>query len=424
MLFTPEYVERLTQLLAIDTVTPMETGRPSCIAQANACFSQWAQALGMRELFNGAGALPEAAQVPLSVQRHLQAHDDFLDWQPHVVLEAGRGDWTRTVMFNFHMDTVSPHLPVRVQGGCIQGRGAVDNKGPGLAVLAALDGLRREMPQALDNLRVLIQVVAGEEGGAMGVYGTRHLCGLGHQGRLNIFVEPSAGGYFDASTTSMTFEIAMAGEDSTDDFPQHGDNASLALAFIAQAMAAELAEPLRQLQVKLVLAGLHTGQHHNRVYGSGRCLFNFAYRSAAQAKDAETLVEQAFANALLACQQRFAGCEPFARTARRLPDTCNARWLKRGLPVLNNTHAQLRGVLAEAGLLPNEDPSQAFTCDAMWGQGRDAYSIVWGPGSLADNGAHTDREQVRISDLEGFAQDVHRLLRCLAHQAPIGVNQG
>ncbi|HDS0919416.1 TPA: M20/M25/M40 family metallo-hydrolase [Pseudomonas putida] len=424
MLFTPEYVAKLEALLNIDTVTPMETGEPSSIAQANACFSQWAQQIGMREVFNGAGALPAAEQVPVPVQRRMAGMPGFLESQPHLVLEVGEGVAPHTVMFNFHMDTVSPHLPVRVDGTCVHGRGAVDNKGPGLALLAALEGLRTRHPQVLEQVRVLIQVVAGEEGGAMGVYGTRHLCALGYQGRLNVFVEPTGGGYFDASTTSMTYEVSMDGEDSTDDFPQQGDNATLVLGFVAQSMAARLAAPLQQLQVKMTLAGLHTGMHHNRVYGSGRCLFNFAYRSAVLARDAEGLVDEAFKHALQECQARFAGCQPFARTVERLQATCQARWLKRGLPVLDNHDAALQCLLAEAGIVPNPDPAQAFTCDAMWAQGQDAYSVVWGPGSLAANGAHTSREHVSVTELEHFAQAVQTLLITVARQATSTAKQG
>ncbi|WP_158296365.1 M20/M25/M40 family metallo-hydrolase [Pseudomonas viciae] len=424
MLFTDKYVDRLEQLLCIDTVTPMETGQPSCIAQANMLFAQWAQAVGMREVFNGPGALPDEARVPVSVQRRMNEAPQFLAWQPHSVLEIGNGPRERTVMFNFHMDTVSPHLPVQVVDGCVQGRGAVDNKGPGLAVLAALEALQMQEPQVLDDIRVLIQVVAGEEGGAMGVYGTRYLCEQGYLGCLNIFVEPTGPGYFDASTTSMTYEVRMDGRDSTDDFPQQGDNASLVLGFIAQAMAAQLAEPLHALQVKMTLAGLHTGIHHNRVYGSGHCLFNFAYRSTAQARDAEVLIEQAFDQALQQCGSRFAQSPPFLMTVERLRTTCSARWLKRGLPVLNNRHVALQRLLGEAGIVPNPDAEQAFTCDAMWAQGNGAYSVVWGPGSLADNGAHTSREYVSINDLDTFAVAVKGLLRRFAEPIENTLKQG
>ena len=412
MLFTDRYVQRLVQLLEIDTVTPMESHQASQIAHANAVFADWAASLGMRVVFAGPGEVRahDDYVTPRTVERLCHAHEDFLDWQPHTVLEIGHGPKHRTLMFNFHMDTVSPHLPVRLREGCVHGRGAVDNKGPGLAVLAAIEEVQHTHPQVLRDIRLLIQVVAGEEGGAMGVYGTRYLCERGLVGALNVFVEPSGDGYFDASTTSMTYEIRMDGNDSTDDFPERGDNASLILSFMAQEMARSLAEPVKALDVKMTLAGIHTGLHHNRVYGSGHCLFNFSYRSADAGRQVAEQVDQAYAAALECCRVALSGLHPFSFTIERLLSTCSASWLKRDLPVLNNRDAAMETVLMNAGINRNTCSAEAFTCDAMWAQADDAYSIVWGPGSLALNGAHTALEHVRLDDLESFTRAVHRLI--------------
>ena len=416
MLFDRLFQEELMALLAMDSVTPMETGLAVDLAAANGAFAALAKRVGMRVRYNGPGSLDgaEPSNIPLSVQRRAGAMPDFFEGQPNLVLEIGEGGPDRTVMFNFHMDTVSPHLPASRDGDVIRGRGAVDNKGPGVAVLAALDRLREERPELLRKLRVLIQSVSGEEGGAMGVYGTRHLVSLGHVGRLNVFVEPTQGRYFDASTCSMTFEVAFDGAGSTDDFPERGDNATVALGFIAQSMAARLAVVCERIGMKLTVAGLHTGLQHNRVYGEGRLLLNLAYTTQAAGLVAIGEVESAFVAARETFVREFGSRPVFARTASRLRETCKASWLKAGLPVLNNRDAEMEAVLAGIGLHRNEELSESFTCDAIWAQAPGRYSIVFGPGSLADNGAHTAGEHVHLAELEEFSQAVLRLLIAFA----------
>lgn len=411
MLFSDKYVQRLTELLSIDTVTPMETSSASCIAEANDLFIGWATSLGMELIFCGPGDITCGDYlVPKKVEELCFSNPDFLAWQPHAVLTLGNGSKERTLMFNFHMDTVSPHLPVYLEDGCVYGRGAVDNKGPGLAVLAAIEELANTHPEILRDIRIIIQVVSGEEGGAMGFFGTRYLCDQGYSGVLNVFVEPTGEGYFDASTTSMTFEIRMDGKGSTDDFPERADNASLIIAFIAQEMAQQLCAPLAELSVKMTLAGIYTGLHHNRVYGSGYCLFNFSYRSAEVGYSVSDLVEVAYNAAINRFKKVFGMLHPFVLSSDRLQSTCSAIWLKRNLPVLNNRSPDMEEVLSVAGIHRHACDSDAFTCDAMWAQKDDAYSIVWGPGSLGDNGAHTADEHVHLKDLESYTRAVRDLI--------------
>ncbi|MBJ7311269.1 M20/M25/M40 family metallo-hydrolase [Rugamonas sp. CCM 8940] len=417
MLLDSDYTAALLALMRIDTVTPMEDGDGALHASANQAYAALAEGLGMRVVFAGAGCLPEQADavVPTTIARRMAEQADFLQRQPHLVLELGRGDAEHTLMFNFHMDCVGPHLPASLDCGVLRGRGAVDNKGPGVAVLAALAAVRRQCPQIFDSTRVLVMAVAGEEGGAMGVYGTRHLIERGFVGRLNVFVEPSDGAYFDASTTSMTWEARVDGQGSTDDFPDQGQNATLMLAFLAQHMAAVLSPRMVALGVKMTLAGLHTGHQHNRVYGEGRLLFNFAYADAAGAQAARAAVEAAFDGGLAAFADRFGARPPFVRSAASVREVCHASWIKCGLPVLNNRHGELESVLASVGLLRNTNINEAFTCDAMWAQRPGAYSIVFGPGSLARNGAHTAAEHVAIAELEAFAVATARLIVAFAH---------
>jgi acetylornithine deacetylase len=244
----------------------------------------------------------------------------------------------------------------------------------------------------------------------MGVYGSRWLAAQGYLGRLNIFVEPTDGFWFDRSTTSMTAEVVFAGDGSTDDFPEQGHNSTVALGYLAAGMASALSEQLNHLGVKMTVAGLHTGTQHNRVYGEGRLLFNFAYSDIKQAHIARGLIETAFASVSARFTKKFNDLTPFCLTALDLKKLCHFGWLKYGLPVLNNRNPKLEAMLAGCGLRRNIDLTQAFTCDAMWGQGDGLYSVVLGPGSLSRNGAHTDREAVSSAELEAFCAVTVRLL--------------
>lgn len=412
MLFSPRFKAALLALMEINTVTPMEDGTQSDHRRANQVYAALAEEIGMKVVFSGEGQLPEHADanVPLMIKRCMTAQPDFLARQPHLILELGHGDVEHTLMFNFHMDTVAPHLPVSMEDGVVRGRGAVDNKGPAIALLVALDQLRQRHPNIFATTRVLIMAVGGEEGGAMGVYGTRYLVTRGFIGRLNVFVEPSDGSYFDASTTSMTYEVSFDGRGATDDFPEQGENATLTLAYLAQYMAASMSQTMAELAVKMTVAGLHTGHHHNRVYGEGRLLFNFAYANDIAAQAAQQAVDAAFDSGVIAFSAKFKDLSPFMRSAACVREVCHGRWLKRNLPVLNNRHPELEALLGTVGLLRNADISEAFTCDAMWAQRPDAYSIVFGPGSLGANGAHTDDEFISIANLEDFADTVAQLI--------------
>jgi acetylornithine deacetylase/succinyl-diaminopimelate desuccinylase-like protein len=62
---------------------------------------------------------------------------------------------------------------------------------------------------------------------------------------------------------------------------------------------------------------------------------------------------------------------------------------------------------------PADQP--AFTCDAIWLHGvPDTGTVVLGPGSLAANNAHADREFADLADLEDFAAVIARVLTTFA----------
>nr|WP_225445707.1 M20/M25/M40 family metallo-hydrolase [Paenibacillus arenosi] len=310
------------------------------------------------------------------------------------------------------MDTVDGSFPVTYDGETFVGRGAVDMKGPGVALLAGIEAALRDKPDLTDSYTIIIQCVSGEEGGAMGVYGTKVLVDQGWYGRLNVFAEPSNGVYFDKSTTSMTARIVVEGKDATDDAPHSGHNATLLLGFIAQQLFANLSVPITEAGGKMCLAGLHTGQMHNKVYGSGQLLMNFAYLSTEAGQQFRLWIEDAFADAVHRFSDTFSTIAGSALTAKDREQICRLEWVKQGLPVLNNRDESLERFLGALGLerSPDDHLHETFTCDAMWAQREESYTIVYGPGSLEKNLAHADGEWITRQQLEEYANSIRHLL--------------
>jgi [amino group carrier protein]-lysine/ornithine hydrolase len=104
----------------------------------------------------------EADAVAFLQQR---ARDDGLrvrtDGAGNFLAEAGRG--AREVWLVGHIDTVPGHIPVRIEGGELWGRGAVDAKGPLAAFYAAA---RRRLDDP--DLRILVAGCVDEEGTSLG----------------------------------------------------------------------------------------------------------------------------------------------------------------------------------------------------------------------------------------------------------------
>ncbi|NLX21410.1 MAG: M20/M25/M40 family metallo-hydrolase [Phycisphaerae bacterium] len=71
---------------------------------------------------------------------------------------------------NAHVDTVAPHLPPRVEGDIIHGRGAVDDKGPCLVMMLAMQLLAEARTRfgLRPACEVLLQFVIDEETGGNG----------------------------------------------------------------------------------------------------------------------------------------------------------------------------------------------------------------------------------------------------------------
>ncbi|MEU9980221.1 M20/M25/M40 family metallo-hydrolase [Streptomyces sp. NPDC050856] len=418
--FGPRDVEFLVRLMDIPSVSPLEGGEAGQTARAQELFAREAEARGFRVLLARAPGpeVLDAPEVPLPVRSFFAAAPGLLAAQPSVVVAMGAPDAPagRRLVINFHMDTVGPHLPPRLADGVLYGRGAVDDKGPGVAALAGVAAAFAREPAIAGAVEVRLCSVPGEEGGAMGSFGTRWLTSLGQVGRLTLFAEPTGRTFMDSSTATMTLRLRVEGQDSTDDHPEQGHNATVALGFLAARLAGELGGD-RADGSRVTVAGLETGSAHNRVYGSGQLLLNIAYPDTGTGALMRRRVTDALAGARGAFRAAYSGNPLTRRVADDWDDVVRAEWLKQGLPTLANRDPAMEAVLRGAGLRRHTPATDGapFTCDAIWAGGPGRYVCVCGPGRLDRNGAHTEREHVAVGDLAAYTDTVRRTVLRFAH---------
>nr|WP_255429988.1 M20/M25/M40 family metallo-hydrolase [Streptomonospora sp. PA3] len=403
----------------------LETGSgtaPPRLREAQDAYARAACDLGFTAVHHAAPdpAALDRPDTPLAVREAAAAHPGFLAAEPSLVLRLGPPrPREATAMFNVHLDTVAGWEPPRFDGARFHGRGSADAKGPAVALLAGVRAALRGDPGigTGSGIGVVVQAVAGEEGGAMGSFGTRPLIEHGFVGRLNLFCEPTSLRYLPRSTAAMTARIRAAGRDAVDDRPDRGHNATVLLGFLAQHLAHALPERTGGA-APVCVAGLHTGTRHNRVYGSGDLLLNLPYADARAAPRLGEAVESALADGLAEFSARFADVPGFALTAAQAPQITRLEWLKRGLPTLHCTDPWLHRLLGEhAGLDRWPDDQPAFTCDAVWMDGvPGTCTAVLGPGDLAANNAHADGEFADLAELEDFAGAVARVLTGFARE--------
>lgn len=420
----------LLGLLELPTAGPLECGPddpPAELWRAEQLYAEAAGRLGFVPVHHAPATPQEIAgdDVPLTVRRAVAIVPGFLAAQPSLVLRLGPElPQASTVMFNVHLDTVCGLPPVDFDGLRFHGRGAIDAKGPAAGLLAGIRAAIAVEPAIGTTVGVLIQAVAGEEGGAMGTIGTRPLIERGFVGRLNVFCEPTRLRYLPRATAAMTASVRVDGRDSTDDRPDGGHNATVLLGFLAAHLALEL--PRRAPEARICIAGLETGSRHNRVYGSGELLVNLAYAEPAAAQQLESAVAGALQDGLRDFADRFTAEADFALTAAEAPAVTSLRWLKRGLPTLVASDPWCELLLETgAGLARWPDDEPGFTCDAIWMNAiPDAYTVVLGPGDLGANNAHAAGEYADASELDGFAAAVADLLVAFARQIGAATDGG
>lgn len=106
-----------------------------------------------------------------------------------------------------HMDTVPPHIPLRVDGSTIYGRGACDDKGPMAAQICALEELRAEGRVKEGDVALLF--VVGEEKGGPGMLAANNH-NLSFEGV--VFGEPTEGKLVAGHKGHLVFELIGEGK--------------------------------------------------------------------------------------------------------------------------------------------------------------------------------------------------------------------
>jgi len=160
--------------------------------------------VNLLRVYSPTGQESEMAKVLCSKMRDL-GFEAYIDAVGNAVgTLKGKGP---RVLLCGHMDTVPGFIPVRVEGGEIWGRGAVDAKGPlATLVLAA----KKYASASEGGLDIVVAGVVEEEGSSKGMY---HLVDAVEEPEVAVFGEPSgvsclALGY----KGGVTFEVIIETE--------------------------------------------------------------------------------------------------------------------------------------------------------------------------------------------------------------------
>src|SRR5437763_12413198 len=123
------------------------------------------------ELLRGLVAIPSLSGRERAAVEYLRAAMDGLGFDT-AIDGAGNavgvlGDGPREVVLLGHIDTVPGEIPVRIEGGILHGRGAVDAKGPLATFVCAA---ARAHQQGIAGLRVVVIGAVGEEAESGGAH--------------------------------------------------------------------------------------------------------------------------------------------------------------------------------------------------------------------------------------------------------------
>jgi acetylornithine deacetylase len=143
----------------------------------------------------------------------------------NVWASRGRGD----VTLSTHLDTVPPHIPPRLDGTRLSGRGACDAKGIAAAMLAAADRMT-----AAGESRVDLLFVVGEEKGSDGARAANHLPATS---RFLVNGEPTESKLATGAKGSLRFTVRTRGREAHSAYPHLGDSAILPMLVLLPRLA-------------------------------------------------------------------------------------------------------------------------------------------------------------------------------------------
>lgn len=126
-------------------------------------FDSAATLLGLVQRYSPSGQEQAAAAWLVERMRTLGFTQAFMDGAGNAVGVMGAG--SRQAVLLGHIDTVPGEIPVRVEGGVLYGRGAVDAKGPLAAFVDAVAGVG-----PLPDRQVVVIGAVDEEGDSRGAW--------------------------------------------------------------------------------------------------------------------------------------------------------------------------------------------------------------------------------------------------------------
>lgn len=121
------------------------------------------------------------------------------------------------VTFSTHLDTVPPHLPPRLEGKRLYGRGACDAKGIAAAMMAAAEQLSGSGEKRADLL-----FVVGEEKGSDGARAANN---LPTKSRFLINGEPTESKLASGAKGSLRVTVRIKGREAHSAYPHLGESA-------------------------------------------------------------------------------------------------------------------------------------------------------------------------------------------------------
>jgi acetylornithine deacetylase len=121
------------------------------------------------------------------------------------------------VTLSTHLDTVPPHVPPRLDGDRLYGRGSCDAKGIAAAMLAAADRLAQSGEERVDLL-----FVVGEEKGSDGARAANHLAATS---RFLVNGEPTESKLASGAKGSLRVMVRTVGREAHSAYPHLGRSA-------------------------------------------------------------------------------------------------------------------------------------------------------------------------------------------------------
>lgn len=114
--------------------------------------------------YSPTGAEEKAIKILYEYANSLGFDNVYIDSVGNLIADMGYGD--KSIALIGHIDTVPGEIPVEFDGHSIRGRGAVDAKGPLVAMFVGASLARRTID--LNRYRVVAVAVVGEEGDSRG----------------------------------------------------------------------------------------------------------------------------------------------------------------------------------------------------------------------------------------------------------------